>query len=154
MTVEREVLVDVLYELHKTNAFDYPTRVEHRRQAIYYLVELIPKIERRRYFRNKHRRLGRAAVMLSDVNFTVFQPRWLVPLQEELEAISSVLPKQPNIATDYVEARMLPSGGAGDIYTVGLTAELKETIDEQRIRYWTTKAEIANAKKPELPQGE
>ncbi|MBX4190723.1 hypothetical protein KW794_01410 [Candidatus Saccharibacteria bacterium] len=145
------MLAEVLHELSRTSnpLFEYKTKVAHSMNS-YYLEELIPRIEKRRFKKDKISRWGRIAITLSNEKFTVFQPQWLVPLQEELAAISSTLPEQPEVSTNYVVAWR---SALGSSVVVGeLVPEVQLELSEARKQYWIAKVDQINAEtRPELP---
>lgn len=145
------ILVSVLKALAESRSIvtDYPTSVRNSRsRRIYRLEEDLPKIEKRQFLKDKVYSWGRIAIGLNFINepvYTVYQPRWLSPLEEELEAVSPNLISKPPIITDYVIATW-------DFYdavieTGQLVPEVQTELAESRQRYWTAKHALVTGEK-------
>lgn len=144
------MLADVLHELTRTNVpfIEHTTRVAKTNYS-YYLEELIPSITKRRVRKDSQNFWGRIAVCLHagfspSPGFTVYQPNWLVPLEEEVAAISTLLPELPEITTNYVVASR-ESNFSDTIKTMGLVPEVKMELSDARIQYWTAKVDMIAA---------
>ncbi|MDB5161077.1 MAG: hypothetical protein JWO96_457 [Candidatus Saccharibacteria bacterium] len=149
------MLVDVLEELSRTSSplFEYPATVKNVPNCdLHLLVEEVPgtKVEKRlfRAAKEVYRPFGRVALQLhvdgvENSRILVNQPRWLVPLREELAAVSDSLPQLPEISTNYVVAEHLYRY----LFNYGeLVPEIRTELSERRMQYWTAKvAEIESA---------
>lgn len=97
------IYLGVLEQLRdRRTPFDYPTRITKAYDDQYHLVENVPRGPLRAAIYT-----GRIAIYANtggNATFTVYQPRWIEPLEEELAIAAPLLEgSSPTINTDFVE---------------------------------------------------
>lgn len=155
-----QVLRNVLTELARGRISEYgrtgavitrPSYDVHPR-PYHYLVEQVPQSGWWPVRPRRPRLL--VAVKLEDLNqFTVYQPHWLVPLQEELAAIESSLGGRAyTVNTNFVEAWLSRNRTSHKVTTGGLVAAAVEDLNAARAEYWRRKAALLQGDEPSIEQ--